>query len=202
MTGVSWSNQTIKLKQGAISIMVGRLRKKGRREANGRVQRVYINPKAQVAAQPHRADVPRKSRELPEAESEFGRMLLKGWITPAQYEAGKRYAELAARYRAVKGYPPIHPAAMDLLRTGHGVSGEAPAHVIRHAIDSYDRAFCSCEPHKVQRAIAHHVVFERKIDDFGTLDLVKIGLDKLVVHFHINPQLTLDRESRSTESRH
>ncbi|MBN9601828.1 MAG: hypothetical protein J0G33_02740 [Afipia felis] len=202
MTGLHWTREFIRLKRGIMQIMVGRPRKKGRREANGRIQRVYINPKAQVAAQPHRADVPRQSRELPEAESEFGRLMLRGVITPAQYEAGKRYAMLAARWRSVKGYPPIHPVAMDLLRSGGGVGADAPDHVIRAAIRDYDAAFCACEPHKVQRAVAHHVVFERKIDDFGTLDLVKIGLDKLIVHFHINPQLTLDRESRRSESRH
>jgi hypothetical protein len=43
-------------------------------------------------------------------------------------------------------------------------------------------------------------VFERKIDEFGVLDLVKIGLDKLIEHFHIDPKLKLDRESRITKS--
>jgi hypothetical protein len=137
---------------------------------------------------------------MPEAESEFGRMLLKGWITPAQHEAGTRYAMLAARWRSVKGYPPIHPVAMDLLRSGGGFGADAPEHVIRAATRDYDAAFCACEPHKVQRAVTHHVVFERKIDDFGALDLVKLGLDKLVEHFHIDPKLTLDRESRIAKS--
>lgn len=182
--------------------MVGRPRKKGKREANGRVQRVYVNPKAQVAAQPHRIAVPKKLRETPEAESEFGRMMLNGTITRAQYEAGRRYAELAARYRAVKGYPPIHPIAMDLLQSGGGISGEAPANVVRAAVQAYDAAFCACAPHKVQRAMAHHAVFERKVDDFETLGLLRIGLDKLIAHFHIDPKLTLDSESRSIASCH
>jgi hypothetical protein len=201
MLSLTWTRQSIPLKQGAITIMVGRSRKTGRRQPNGQLARAYVNPRAQVAAQPHRASVPRKLRETAEAESEFGRLLLRGQITPAQFEAGRRYAELCATWRAVKGYPPIHPAAMNLLRTGKGIGADVPDHVVRAISDRHNNAFCACEPHKVQRALSHHVVFERKIDEFGVLDLVKIGLDKLVDHFCIDPKLKLDRESRSSDSR-
>ena len=200
MTALCWTRETIPIRQGAIQIMVGRPRKRGRRQPNGQLARAYVNPKAQVAAQPHRLGVPRHYREHPEAESEFGRLMLRGKITPAQFEAGRRYAELAARYRAVKGYPPIHPVAMNLLRHG-GVGGEAPDHVIAAAVRAYDDAFCACEPHKVQRAVAHHAVFERKVEDLTSLRLLLIGLDKLVDHFHIDPELTLDRKRQITDSR-
>lgn len=198
--GICWTRQTIPIRQGAIQIMVGRPRKRGRRQPNGQLARAYVNPRAQVAAQPHRLGVPRQYREHPEAESEFGRLMLRGKVTPAQFEAGRRYAELAARYRAVKGYPPIHPIAMNLLRHG-GVGGEAPDHVIAAAVRAYDDAFCACEPHKVQRAVTHHAVFERKVEDLTSLRLLLIGLDKLVDHFHIDPKLTLDRRSRMIDSR-
>lgn len=201
MTGIRWLRQTIPIRQGARQIMVGRTRKLGRRQPNGQLGRAYVNPRAQVAAQPHRSLVPRQYREHPEAESEFGRLMLKGRITPAQFEAGRRYAELAARYRAVKGYPPIHPVAMDLLRASGGIGGEAPAHVIQAAVRDYDAAFCACEPHKVQRAVTHHAVFERKVEDLVSFGLLLLGLDKLVEHFHINPNLTLDRKSKMADSR-
>lgn len=181
--------------------MVGRPRKRGRRQPNGQLARAYLNPKAQVAAQPHRSVVPMRYREHPEAESEFGRLMFRGMITPAQYEAGRRYAELAARYRSVKGYPPIHPIAMNLLRTSGGVGADAPDHVIDAAVRDYDAAFCACEPHKVQRAVTHHAVFERKVEDPASLALMLIGLNKLVEHFHINPKLTLDRKRQITDSR-
>lgn len=196
MLGLTWTREFIRHKRGVMQIMVGRPRKKGRREPNGRLQRTYVNPKAHVAAQPHRASAPAKYREMPEAESAFGRLMLNGSITPAQYEAGRRYAMLAARWRAVKGYPPIHPVAMDLLRSGRGVGTDAPDHIIKAAIRDYDDAFCACWPHKVQCAVSHHAVLERKVDDFETLRLLKIGLDKLIVHFHINPNLDLDRDSK------
>lgn len=203
MNCLRWTRETVRShKRGTIQIMVGRPRKSGRREPNGRIQRAYQNPKAQAASQPHRVGVAREYREWPEAGSEFGRMMLRKVITPAQYEAGRRYAELAARWRAVKGYPPIHPIAMDLLHSGRGVGSDAADHVIRVAIRDYDAAFSACEPHKVQRAVSHHAVLERKVEDFEALRLLKIGLDKLIVHFHINPQLELDRESRITDSRH
>ncbi len=185
-----------------MQIMVGRPRKTGRREPNGRLQRGWVDTKAQVAAQPHRRDVPKSYRKWPEAESMFGRLMLNGKITPAQYVAGRQYAELAERYRAVKGYPPIHPGAMDPLRSGRGMGADAPDHVIRAAIRDYDAAFCACEPHKVQRAVAHHAVHEMRIADFETLGLLRIGLDKLIAHFHINPELKLDRESRVRDIRH
>lgn len=201
MTSLIWSRQTINCRRGVYTIMVGRPRKKGRRQPNGQLARTYVNPKAQVAAQPHRASVPVRYRETPEAESMFGRLALRGAITPAQYEAGKRYALLAARWRAVKGYPPIHPIAMDLLRSGGGVSPDAPPHVVAAVTRDYDTAFCACNPHKVQRAVTHYAVFERQVDSFEALNLLLIGLNKLVEHFHINPEMSLDRESRRSDSR-
>jgi len=192
VTGLSWTREIIPRGRGAIWIMVGRPRKIGKRERNGRIARVYENPKAQVAAQPHRLDVLSKYREWPEAESEFGRLMLNDKITPAQYEAGLLYARLAARYRAILGLPPIHPVGMDLLRSG-GMSGEAPDGLARLVRRQYDKAFEACMEagHRAQRAVKDHAIFERKISDFGTLDLLKAGLDRLVVHFGIDPKLQI-----------
>jgi len=200
MTGLIWQREFIRYKRGAIAIMVGRPRKIGKRQPNGQLARTYVSPKAQVAAQPHRIVVPVRFREWPEAESEIGRLMLNGKLTPAQHEAGRRYAELAARNRAAWNLPPIHPTGMDLLRSG-GRGGDLPPHVVKAIRSEYDEAFCACAPHKVQRAIAHHVVYERKIDDFATLGLIRDGLDKLIHHFGIDPRLPLDRKRQITESR-
>src|SRR5690242_9592721 len=104
---------------------MGRPRKKGKREPNGRPQRAYLNPKAQVANQPHRMAAPEKYREWPEAATEFGRLMLSGKITPAQYEAGSRYSMLAGLYRLYYGIPSPNPRALDLLRSLGGYDGMA-----------------------------------------------------------------------------
>lgn len=192
MIGLVWTRKWVSYKRGAIQIMVGRPRKKANREPNGRAVRVYVNPKEQAASQPHRVVVPMKYRERPEAESEFGRLMLNGHITPAQHEAGTKYAELAAQYRAVLSAPPIHPTGIDLCG-GNGGGGEMPTHVARAIKARYDKAFEACAEagNRALRAVKDHAVFERKIGDFETLTQLKRGLDKLVDHFGIDRRLQI-----------
>lgn len=161
------------------------------RERNGRAQRVYENPRRQVAEQPHRVLVPVAFREFQEAESSFGRMMILGHITPAQHEAGRLYAELAARYRKAIIAPNLTPSGIDLERVGCGGSGGMPDGTARAIKRAYDSAFESCGPHKVQRAIAHHVIQDRHVTDGLTRELLKSGLDKLVSHFGIDRNLQI-----------
>ena len=179
-----------------MQIMVGRPRKTGRRQPNGQLARAYINPKAQVAAQPHRVVVPIRFRELPEAESEFGRLLLNGKITRAQYQAGKMYAELAARYRAAILAPSQSPAGIDLGRVGCGRSEGMPDGTARTIKRAYDSAFESCGPVRLQKLIAHHVIHDRPVGSFDDRNLLIEGLNKLVKHFGIDERLQIS-ESRT-----
>lgn len=178
---------------GAAALMrTGRKRKNNvKREANGRVARAYVSPTQQVASQPHRRGVLEKYRELPEAESEFGRLMLRGIITPAQHEAGKQYADLAAKYRAAILAPCPNPSAIDLGRVGCGKGAGMADSTARSIKRAYDSAFESCEPVRLQKAIAHYVIHDRKIDDFDGLKLLKAGLDKLVSHFGIDVNLQI-----------
>ena len=188
--GLIWKHQFVHTKQrGAIWIMVGRPRKIGKRERNGRIARVYENPKAQVASQPHRVVVPIRFRELVEAETEFGRLMLNGLVTPAQYEAGNQYAELVARYRSAILAPNPNPSGIDLGRVGGGKSSGMRDDSARALKRAYDAAFESCGPVRLQRLIAHHVVHDKRTTDRDERVLLKIGLDKLVVHFGIDPKL-------------
>lgn len=198
MTGIRWSRQTIPVRQGARQIMVGRTRKRGGREANGRIARTYVNPKAQVAAQPHRLGVERQFRDWPEAESEFGRLLLRGVVTPAQYEAGKRYAALASSYRVVLGIPPIHPRSLDLLSPGPVSRADLNSDAARSIKDRYDKAFeaCSDAGRKALRAVRDHAVFERKVDSFEALDHLRRGLEKLVDHFGLDRNLKISSRQK------
>ena len=204
MRGLRWSQELIQIRKrgAAIWIMVGRPRKIGKRQPNGQLARAYVNPKAQVACQPHRKVVAMsKYREWPEAETEFGRLMLNGAVTPAQYAAGKQYAELAVRYRAAILAPNQNPSGIDLERVGGGKSAGMMDDAARAIKRAYDAAFEACWPIRFQRLIAHHVIRDQPVDDFDDRDLLKRGLDKLVGHFGIDPGLTIDRRTRITDSR-
>lgn len=195
--GIRWSREFIQVrKRGAMQIMIGRPRKSGQREANGRITRTYVNPKAQVCAQPHRILVMAKYRDRPEASSNFGRMMLRGVVTPAQFEAGSRYARLAASYRAVWDFPRITPSGIDLTNPGASVSQGMASEDARKIKERYDAAFerLGDAGNRAQRVVKDCAVFDRKLDDFVSLDLLRSGLDKLVHHFGIDPELSLDRK--------
>lgn len=176
---------------------MGRPRKVGKREKNGRLKRAYVNPLKQVASQPHRREAPGRFREFPEAESEFGRLMLNGMITPAQYEAGRSYALLVGLYRAVYGIPSPDPRAIDLLSSmGHG-AGDTPPEVAVNVRRRYDDAFIACGEagEAARKAVNAHAVFERKLHCRHSLTLLRRGLDFLVCHFRINPKLRLERRA-------
>ena len=181
-----------------MQIMVGRPRKAGRRQPNGQLARAYVNPKAQVANQPHRAGLPRQYRDWPEAGSEFGRMLLRDVINPAQYEAGMLFAGLSVAFCAVYDVPSPYPHAMDLTRVGVSQGREMPPEKAAEIKKRYNRAFEACADagRKAQLAVKNCAVLDRKIDSFEMRDALRAGLDRLVHHFGINPKLSLDRESR------
>ncbi len=170
----------------------GRKRKIGvAREASGKVARVYVNPKQQVMDQPHRVVTLAKYRETQEAGTEFGRLMLSGGVTPAQHEAGIRYAELAAQYRSALLCPSPNPAAMDLGRVGKG-KGAGMADETALALQTrYDRAYESCGPQRLQVALREFVIMDNPVSNALSLDLLTCGLDKLVSHFGIDKSMQI-----------
>lgn len=198
VTGVRWHRETVRARRGVKLIMVGRPRKRGRREPNGRVARTYTNPRAQVADQPHRRGVIAEMREREEAGSEFGRMMLRGAITPAQYEAGRLYALLVDQFRIVKGYPPFHPRGIDLLGPGGRSVREPSQEIVQAVTDRYNAAFeaCSEAGNRAQRAVKDHAVLDRRVADFETRDLLKSGLDKLIAHFRLDENMEISNRQK------
>lgn len=179
----------------------GRKRKIGvQREKNGQVQRVYVNPRQQAAEQPHRVVVPVQFREFPEAESEFGRLMLMKKITPAQHEAGKIYSGLVSQYRHVYDIPAPSPQAMDLTRVRGSQGREMPIHVARAVRERYDRAYSAIGNakggQKAQKAVAHHAVHDRVVADDVSLDLLIGGLNQLVSHFGIDSRLQITNREK------
>ena len=214
MIGITWSRQSIAIpKRGIVSIMVGRPRKIGKRERNGRMQRPATNPRAQVAAQPHRSALPKHARESQEAESVIGRLLLTGAITPAQYAAATAYRDLVAEYHASIQAPRSTPAALDLARVGAGHHDGIADRRAKRAVDRYQDAFIAsgdplpeaalkawdcteprCKSRNVQFTIAEHVFREKEIPAHGdNLILLRTGLDRLIWHFGIDKGLQISR---------
>lgn len=209
MIGLVWRRQSITIKRGIVSIMVGRPRKTGRRKPSGRLAQQWHNPKAQVAAQPHRAGLAKDVRELPEAESVIGRLMLTGDITPAQYEAAQAYRAIVADYHASIQAPRSTAAAIDLARVGASHFAGVSDGYARRAVDRYQDAFIASgdplpeaalkawdctEPRlksrDVQFTIAEHVFRDKPIPPQGdNLILLRTGLDRLIWHFGIDKSL-------------
>lgn len=174
--------------------IVGRKRGNRARGSTGRLKQTYENPKAQVLAQPHRLEAKKENRDLPEAESEFGRLMCNGLITPAQHEAGHRYRLIAMAYRAiVLGAQAATPQSAALLGGGGISHAEPPRETINSIRKQYNTAFefLGEAGNRVQRAVKEHAVFERRISGNYERDLLRCGLDKLITYFGIDPRLQI-----------
>jgi hypothetical protein len=191
-----WTPQNIKRRTGDIRIMVGRPRKIGKRGKTGRLIQTYVNPRQQVAEQPHRREAPARMREWPEAETRFGRLMLWGHITPAQYEAGKRYAEDHASYRAAMAIPAPAPTAMSYEQSSRGVSAGMADKTAVRARKRFTGAFNAIESITAQIAVMHHAVHDEPIASFERLDNLRCGLDPLVDFYGIDKGLQISRTAK------
>lgn len=194
-----WVRVTIPVKRQFRSILVGRPRKLCKRYPNGQPVRAYVNPKKQVAMQPHRSEVMKKYREFPEAESAFGRLMLNGHITPAQHAAGASYAKLARQYARIINSRSPHPSGIDMDRvTGGGHDGEMPDHVAKAIGEKYNRTYESLVDRagdKSQRIVKDAVVLDKTPETADGLARLKCGLDVLITLFAIDKGLQITNHS-------
>lgn len=121
--------------------------------------------------------------------------MIRGVFTPAQYEAGQRYIELGAQIRAVYDIPSPNPTGIDLTRVGVSYGREMPSHVAAAIKERYNRAFEACAEagYRATRAVKQHVILDKPIGDFATLDLVKNALNKLIHHFGLDENLQISK---------
>ena len=181
-TRTIWTRCRVTIRNKDIEIMVGRKRKKGPREPNGRVQRLKaLDPKAVAKSQPHRRGVPAALAHDPKAECMMGRLCLNGDISQTQYEAGVKYRTAVLRYRSVIEAPRASEASMAGVLAGPA-GGGAPISERRQIElrNGYMRAFEAIEQAGAARDVAHCAVFDR--GPFA-LDKVQRGLDALAVHY-------------------
>ena len=194
---VIWTRCRVTTRNKDIEIMVGRKRKKGPREPNGRVKRTReIDPKTVAKRQPHRRGVPATLAHDPKAECMMGRLCLNGFISETQYEAGVKYRTAVLRYRSAIEAPRASEASMAGVIAGPTGGGVAISERRQIEIrNGYMRAFEAIEQAGAARDVAHCAVFDRP--PFA-LDKVQRGLDALAVHYGLRrggAHRELDRSS-------
>lgn len=163
--------------------MVGRKRKSGKRERNGRIQREKTpDPKIIAFSQPHRQSVPAEKRHDQRAENPFGRLNLINAVPDLEYDAGVKFREVSVRYRAIIDSPNPSPGAISLDGLVYG--GRAPIsdeEAIRRRND-YMRAFEAIEGYGPRVVIKSVVIFEKELQP-GDLPDLRSALQGLVKHF-------------------
>lgn len=198
--GVARRQQTYPIFVKGRRIMIlnrrGKVRRSGRkpkanvvRDGTGKSRGETVESIMAVAlAQPHRAALPEKYRHDALAGHPLGWLKLKGKITPAEYQAGQRYAEIVSRYRAAIGAPnpdtQIRPAGAE----------EMSRDEYRRRKAAYDAAFECIGVHRLQVEVARVAVHQRPWVDFLAL---QDGLRLLAHHFG----LTQAREYANGEIR-
>jgi hypothetical protein len=178
--------ETLKIKHMGrhVKIMVGRKRKQGKRERNGRVQRERtIDPRAIAASMPHRAWLPSDKRHDQKAENPFGSLHLIGAITDQQYDAGIKYRDDVKRYRAVIDSPSHSPRALSL----DGIAAGPPGYRISddEAIrrrNAYARAFESVTGYFPRIVLKSVVIYDKALQS-GDLPFLCGALNDLALHY-------------------
>lgn len=136
----------------------------------------------------------KKYQDWPEAESEFGRLMLAGKISPAEYEAGRQYAAIAALARRVYSTPLLHPAGIDLSRvSGGGYDGDMPREQAQAIKDRHNAAYeaCAAVGTRAARVVKDHAILEQPVKGDYALGLLRCGLSALVKHFRIDKRLQI-----------
>jgi hypothetical protein len=111
----------------------------------------------------------------------LGRLSFQGKISQGEYEAGKRYADLALRYLHTIGSP--HPYGdgdppSDLLPTQDECSKTK-----REYDGAYEALFNNFRRQRPAKAVNYIAVYEHEPRDSFELDMLKIGLKALADYF-------------------
>lgn len=164
----------------------GRPRKTGPRHRNGHLKVVMAeSPRERAAHMPHRRGLGERSSD-PAAESELGRMRLRGEVSEPEATAGEVYA------RMWRGYV----STLDAPRTPGEGQGRVSA--CAGCSDPYERRYCACDLRKRIYAeaarvlistgsgvspLVHAVVILDRPCPFGAVGLLRLGLTALAEHY-------------------
>ena len=164
----------------------GRKRKPGKRERNGRPVRTPLpDPRAHVLAWPCRSHLPQKARLSDKAATPLGGLNLLGVITDEQYEAGRRYAGIVMRYRAVIEAPNPAPGGMD-----HGGRGYIDPEEAMRRKGLYDAAYAAfsvipsvSDRQRAQKWVKTVAVYDEACPGGKPLEALILGLSTLAIYF-------------------
>ena len=183
----------------------GRPRKAGPRHKNGHLKAVMAeSPRERAAHMPHRRGLGEQSSD-PAAESELGRMRLRGEVTEPEETAGYVYGRMWRGYVSTLNAPATPGEAQGRVSACDGCS------------DPERRKYCACDLRRriyaeaarvlisTGRGVApvvHAVVILDRQCGFADLALLKLGLTALASHYGLSRPLTnhanrLKRNARS-----
>ena len=153
------------------------------REPNGRPQR---GPREPSPTEVHRLrDAALRGMRDAEWGTELGRLFLANNITAAQYAAGRKYVQEAARWRSSIGVFPVHTAA---LERGYGRSidadgpeGQEQAKRDRQAAERFYEAHSILAMSGLVAATSVEAVCEHNLN--ANLIGIRIGLQALAHHY-------------------
>jgi hypothetical protein len=141
-------------------------------------------------------EVSQPQREDAAASTLFGRLMLSGYVSYAEYTAGERYAQIVAQFRRAWDIPDHNPKAINLFGISGRTNSDFTPEAVKAIKDKYDRAFESLHEcgNAVLRAVNAYAIYDRRLPH-PHLIYLKIGLKKLVEHFGLDPnmQITLQR---------
>ena len=180
----------------------GRPRKTGPRHPNGHLKAVMAeSPRERAAHMPHRRGLGERAVD-PAAESELGRMRIRGEVSEPQETAGYVYGRMWRGYVATLDSP--RDAGL-----GHGQSSACvgcPAPL--------SRKFCICDLRKriyaeasrvlvsTGRGVApvvHAVVILDRQCQYGDLPTLRLGLSALALHLGLTNHRKSRRNASSTQ---
>ena len=167
----------------------GRPRKTGARHKNGHLKRTAADPmdspRAVAARMPHRRGLGDQALD-PAAESELGRMRLRGEVSEPEETAGQVYARMWRGYVATLSAPRAPGVAQGAISACMGCPSPL------------DRKYCICDLRRriyaeaaqvlistgsgVSPAVHAVVILDQQVS-VDSLGLLKLGLGALAVHF-------------------
>jgi hypothetical protein len=184
-----------------ITVMVGRKRKQGKRERNGRIQREKSeDPKIVAFTQPHRQGVPADKRHDQRAENPFGRLNLINAVPDIEYDAGIKFRDDCQRYRTTLKYtwdekseswvtalgaPNPFPGAIAFDGLSRGGGKRLDGSEIGRRRNDYMRAFEAITGYGPRLVIKSVVIFEKELQP-GDLPDLRIALQGLVKHYGLS----------------
>ena len=164
----------------------GRKRKPGKRERNGRPVRTPLpDHRAHALAWPSRSHLPVKARLDQKAATPLGGLNILNVITDEEYEAGRRFAGIVMRYRAVIEAPNPAPGGMDHQGRGFIDADESERRtgLYNAAYAAFNAIECHRARHLARKWVKTVAVYDESCPGGVPLEALKLGLSILAAYF-------------------